>query len=82
MVALLSSHLDCTCDPLCKTPCRIKQFVLFRILMLRRSATPTETELRFEYSHMVNDAVEMITASEETPKNLVPSISTDDQGLP
>ena len=82
MVALLSSHLDCTCDPLCKTPCRIKQFVLFRILMLRRSATPTETELHFEYSHMVNEAIEMIIASEDTPKIVIPSIPTDDQTLP
>ena len=63
----LSSRVDCTCDPLCKTPCRIKHSVLFRVLMLRRKASPTETELRFEHEHMINEALEMI---EETPKNL------------
>jgi hypothetical protein len=77
MVALLSSHVDCTCDPLYKTPCRIKNYLLFRVLMLRRKASPTETELRFEYSHMINEALEMTT--EETPKNFIPSISTDVQ---
>ena len=30
---------------------------------------------------MINETIEMVTASEETPKN-VPSISTDDQALP
>ncbi|KAN0135312.1 hypothetical protein V8E53_006877 [Lactarius tabidus] len=50
------------------------------VLMLRRSASPTETELRFEYSHMINEALEMIC--EETPKNFIPSISTNDQALP
>ena len=50
--------------------------------MLRRSASPTETELRFEYSHMIDEAIEMVTAGKETPKNFVPSISTDDQALP
>jgi hypothetical protein len=80
MVTPLSSHVDCTCDPLCKTPCRIKYSVLFRVLMLRRKASPTETELRFEYSHMINEALEMIT--EETPKNFIPSISMDVQDQP
>ena len=50
--------------------------------MLRRSASPTETELRFEYSHMINDALEMVTASEETPKIVISAIPTDDQALP
>jgi hypothetical protein len=45
--------------------------------MLRRSASPTETELRFEHSRMVNEALEMIT--EQTPKNSIP---TDAQALP
>ena len=49
--------------------------------MLRQSASPTETELHFEYSHMINETIEMATSSEETPKN-VPSIPTDDQALP
>ncbi|KAH9022325.1 hypothetical protein EDB85DRAFT_1996344, partial [Lactarius pseudohatsudake] len=30
------------------------------VLMLRQKASPTETELRLEYSHMVDDALEMI----------------------
>jgi hypothetical protein len=34
--------------------------------MLRRKASPTETELRFEYSHMIDEALETV---EET-KNL------------
>ena len=28
--------------------------------MLRRKASPTETELRNEYSHMINEAIDMI----------------------
>ena len=28
--------------------------------MLRRKASPTETELRNEYSHMINEALEMV----------------------
>ncbi|KAN0135313.1 hypothetical protein V8E53_006878 [Lactarius tabidus] len=53
--------------------CRlIKHSVLFRVLMLRRKASPTETELHFEHSHMINEALEMI---EVTPKNFIPSIS-------
>lgn len=65
-----------------QTSCGIKHSVLYRVLMLRRSASPTETELRFEYSHMIDEAIEMVTAGKETPKNFVPSISTDDQALP
>ncbi|KAH9172016.1 hypothetical protein EDB89DRAFT_1967174, partial [Lactarius sanguifluus] len=30
------------------------------VLMLRQKACPTDTKLRLEYSHMVNDALEMI----------------------
>ena len=47
--------------------------------MLRRLASPTETELHFEYSHMIKEAIEMVPAGEETPKYFVPTISTDDQ---
>ena len=49
--------------------------------MLRRTASPTDTELRVEYSQMINDALEMITFelhTEETPESFVPSISTTD----
>ena len=58
----------------------------FRVLMLRRKASPTETELHVEYSHMVNEALEMIPAVEGRPgdisKGSKPPISTDDQAQP
>ena len=45
--------------------------------MLRRQASPTQTELRVEYSHMVNEAIGM-TAMELPPKETsggdIPSI--------
>jgi hypothetical protein len=34
--------------------------LFFRVLMLRRKASPTQTELRLEHSQMVNEALEMI----------------------
>ncbi|KAI9430245.1 hypothetical protein H4582DRAFT_1530074 [Lactarius indigo] len=49
------------------------------VLMLRRKASPTETELRIEYSHMVNEALEMITVElhpEETSQDFLPSTPT------
>ncbi|KAH9054028.1 hypothetical protein EDB83DRAFT_1156598 [Lactarius deliciosus] len=51
------------------------------VLMLRQKASPTETKLRLEYSHMVNDALEMI-AVEQCPEEVSEgmftlSISTD-----
>lgn len=49
------------------------------VLMLRRKASPTETDLRIEYSHMVNEALEMITVElhpEETSQDFLPSTST------
>jgi hypothetical protein len=63
-----------------RSPCKIKHSVLFRVIMLHRSVSLTETELCFEYSHMINKALEMI--SEETPKNFIPSIPTDAQAQP
>ncbi|KAH9054017.1 hypothetical protein EDB83DRAFT_1154758 [Lactarius deliciosus] len=39
------------------------------VLMLRRKASPTDTKLRLEYSHMVNDALEMI-AVDRCPEEL------------
>jgi hypothetical protein len=53
--------------------------------MLRRAASPTDTELRIEYSQMINEALEMITFeshTEETPGSFIPSISTDIQAQP
>ncbi|KAH9172008.1 hypothetical protein EDB89DRAFT_2229579 [Lactarius sanguifluus] len=55
------------------------------VLMLRRKASPTETELRIEYSHMVNEALEMITVElhpEETSQDFLPSTSTYPQAQP
>ncbi|KAH8992579.1 hypothetical protein EDB86DRAFT_2932149 [Lactarius hatsudake] len=49
--------------------------VLVIVLMLRRKASPTETELRIEYSHMVNEALEMTAVElhhEETSQDFLP----------
>jgi hypothetical protein len=32
----------------------------FRVLMLRRKASPTQTELRLEHSQMIKEALELI----------------------
>ena len=54
--------------------------------MLRRKASPTETELHVEYSHMVNEALEMISAVEgrsgDISEGSKPSISIDAQAQP
>ncbi|KAI9443178.1 hypothetical protein H4582DRAFT_2054248 [Lactarius indigo] len=53
----------------------------FRVLMLRRKASPTETELRIQYSHMIDEAVEMIAIEyhpEET-EGFTSSTSADAQ---
>ncbi|KAH9054007.1 hypothetical protein EDB83DRAFT_1154547 [Lactarius deliciosus] len=50
------------------------------VLMLRQKASPTDTKLRLEYSHMVDDALEMIAMGrcpEEMSEGFTPSISTD-----
>jgi hypothetical protein len=60
-------------------------FLLSRVLMLRRKASPTETELRIDYSHMVNEALEMIPVECQPgniSKGLTPSVSTDIQAQP
>jgi len=52
------------------------------VLMLRRQASPTQTELCVEYSHMDNEAIGMIAVEsppKETSGRTVPSISTDAQ---
>ncbi|KAF8261476.1 hypothetical protein EI94DRAFT_1745952, partial [Lactarius quietus] len=51
----------------------------------RVGSSPTETELRIEYSHMINEAVEMISVgwhTQETSESFIPSISTDAQAQP
>ncbi|KAH8994370.1 hypothetical protein EDB86DRAFT_3102983 [Lactarius hatsudake] len=48
------------------------------VLMLRREASPTETQLRSRYSHIVNEALEMIAVEshpEETSKETALSVS-------
>ncbi|KAH8981679.1 hypothetical protein EDB86DRAFT_419289 [Lactarius hatsudake] len=51
------------------------------VLMLRQKASPTETKLRLEYSHLVNDALEMIAVdqcpAEISEGGFTLSISTD-----
>ncbi|KAH9057384.1 hypothetical protein EDB87DRAFT_1106633 [Lactarius vividus] len=50
------------------------------VLMLRRKASPTETKLRLEHSHMVDDALEMIIVEqrpEEISEGVTLSILTD-----
>lgn len=34
--------------------------------MLRRAARPTETDLQFQYSHMINEALEMAGVETQT----------------
>jgi len=54
------------------------------VLMLRRKASPTETEIRVEHSHMVNEALEMVDMewrSEQT-ESIKPSDLTDFQAGP
>jgi hypothetical protein len=63
----------------------VQIFCLFRVLMLRRKASRTQTELRVEYSHTVNDALQMIDVKlgpKETSGGAIPSISTDAQDQP
>ena len=52
--------------------------------MLRRKASRTQTELRVEYSHMVNEALEMVDAElpKDTSGGAMPSISTGAQAQP
>jgi hypothetical protein len=57
-------------------------FYFFRVLMLRRQASPAQAELRVEYSHMVNEAIGMTSVElplKETSGGAIPSISTDTQ---
>jgi len=55
------------------------------VLMLRRKASPTQTELRLEHSQMINEALEMIEVSLESNKtsdSCIPSISLDTHTQP
>lgn len=48
--------------------------------MLRRAASPAETDLRIENSHMTNEAYEMTSAVKS--KSFHPAISTDGLAQP
>jgi len=55
------------------------------VLLLRRKASPTDTELRLEYSRVVNEALEMVAVewhSEEISEGFKTSISTDARAQP
>jgi hypothetical protein len=61
-------------------PCWFKLSFLSRVLMLRRAAAPTDTDIRMENSHMVNEAFEMTT--DLKPMSFNSNISTDGQAQP
>ena len=53
--------------------------------MLRRKASPTQTELRLEHSQMINEALEMIEVelqAKDTSDGAIPSISLDTHSQP
>ncbi|KAI0004565.1 hypothetical protein BJV74DRAFT_383274 [Russula compacta] len=55
------------------------------VLMLRRKASPTETELQVQYSHMVDEALEMIDAETlpgNIPESFIPSLQSGAQPQP
>ena len=66
-------------------PFLIPTFSFYRVLMLRRKASPTQTELRLEHSQMINEALEMINVelnAKETRDGGIPSISLDTHAQP
>ena len=83
IVASLSRHVDCMCETL-QSHFSGSNILFFRVLMLRRKASRTQTELRVEYSHMVNEALEMVNAEfpKDTSGGAIPSISTGAQDQP
>ena len=55
----------------------IHDFVIYdstSVLMLRRKACPTETELDDKYSNMINEAIEMIPAGSHPEGTIISSI--------
>ncbi|KAF8273612.1 hypothetical protein EI94DRAFT_1715410 [Lactarius quietus] len=55
------------------------------VITLRQEASPTETELRAERSHMVNEVIEMVDMDShpgKTSESFVPSTSMDSQTQP
>jgi hypothetical protein len=55
------------------------------VLLLRRKASPTETELHIQYSHMIGEALEMAAVQRRAADTLdssIPSLQTDPQADP
>ncbi|KAF8262830.1 hypothetical protein EI94DRAFT_1742514 [Lactarius quietus] len=55
------------------------------VLMLRRKASPTQTELRLEHSQMINEALELVEVglhSNKTADTSIPSVSLDAHAQP
>jgi len=55
------------------------------VLILRRQARPTETELHVQYSHMIDEAIQMIAVekpSEAATESCAPSLQSDAQTQP
>ncbi|KAN0135321.1 hypothetical protein V8E53_006886 [Lactarius tabidus] len=52
------------------------------VLMLRRAASPTETELRIEYSHLINEAFRDEVTTDVRSKSFDTSVSIDAQAHP
>ena len=66
-------------------PFLVPTLSFYRVLMLRRKASPTQTELRFEHSQMINEALEMIEVelhAKETSDGGLPSISLGTHAQP
>jgi len=56
-----------------------------RVLMLRRKALPTETELHMQYSHMIDEAIQMVPVEGHpgaTTESFALSLQSDAQAQP
>jgi hypothetical protein len=79
----LARPVGCKCDAVEKS-LLVLTFSCFRVLMLRQKASPTETKLRVECSHLVNEALEMIPVEclpEYLSNGSIPSTSTGAQAF-
>jgi len=55
------------------------------VLLLRRKASPTETELHIQYSHMIDEALEMAAVQRsraDTMSSSIPSLQAGPQAVP
>jgi hypothetical protein len=79
----LARPVGCKCDAVGET-LLVLTSSFFRVLMLRQKASPTDTKLRVECSHLVNEALEMIPVEclpEYLSNGSIPSTSTDVQAF-